>query len=157
MQTALFFMILTGIQQWTSRLRIDATELDKQKLFIFTDWFAKTQSKKIYSRNLCKKESLEDWLLKVISIKNSFRKLVSEIFSVLTKKVWGQVILAILFSQGESIYFRMKILFFMVKENFKKMKFILFKIKMMKLSLQVRYFRMMNRMEIRINLKIKTM
>lgn len=157
MQTALFFMILTGIQQWTSRLRIDAIELDKQKLFIYTDWFAKTQSKKIYSRNLCKKESLEDWLLKVISIKNSFRKLVSEIFSVLTKKVWGQVILAILFSQGESIYFRMKILFFMVKENFKKMKFILFKIKMMKLSLRVRYFRMMNRMEIRINLKIKTM
>ena len=53
----LFSMIQIGILPWISKLKIDVTELDRQKLFIFIGLLVKILLKKIYSRNLYKKES----------------------------------------------------------------------------------------------------
>ena len=67
-------MILTGIHPWISRPKIVAIELDRLKQFTFIDSSASIPSKKIFSRNHCKKENWEDLSLKVISIRNSSRK-----------------------------------------------------------------------------------
>ena len=53
----LLSMIQIGILPWINKLKIDFIEPDRQKLFIFIGLLVKILLKKIYSRNLYKKES----------------------------------------------------------------------------------------------------
>jgi hypothetical protein len=76
--TASSSMILTGIHPWINRPKIVAIELDRLKQFTFIDSSASIPSKKIFSKNHCKKENWEDLSLKEISIRNSSRKQASK-------------------------------------------------------------------------------
>jgi len=78
-------MIQIGIQQWTSKPRIDAIVSVRPRLSISTDWLVSIRSKKTYSKNRCKRENLVDSSLKVTLTKNSSKKLVLKIFWLITR------------------------------------------------------------------------
>jgi hypothetical protein len=72
--TQLFFMITTGILQWTHRQQIELIELVKQKKLMFTDWLLRAQLKREFllepgKRKMSSQQFTEQILKLILSVR----------------------------------------------------------------------------------------